>query len=322
MSANVVGRAGQIAREASVALCWTQWVGLGSVALPVESRQARSIVDPEALVLLSLFVSKEERRLADMVGWWARTASNLTSVQRLKTVASTFPDKVLSDGLPLFSLLAAEAGDRRWRGSAGGTVPDWVRPDKGPAALELIQPSALWPRLRAGFGVGAKADALVFLLGLRGGWASVKVISFATGYSTVTVRQAVGEMTLARLIRETGGRPSEYLAPSRPWATLLGFHECGNGSSTSGTGPQWCFWADLFAFLAKVMAWSRSADSTVGPSARVVASGARSLMEAHSEAFRLNDIEVPPPEAFKGRAAVEGLLETVEAVSTWAREHV
>jgi hypothetical protein len=322
MSANVVGKAGRIAKDTAGALCWTQWVGLGSLAVPVGSRRAHSIVDPEALVLLSLFVSKEERRLADMVAWWARTASNLTSVHRLKTVASKFPDEVSSDGLPLFSLLAAEAGDRRWRGSAGGTVPEWVRPQKGPAALELIEPSALWPRLRAGFGVGAKADALVFLLGLRGGWASAKVVAFATGYSTVAVRQAVGEMALARLIRETGGRPSEYIAPSKPWATLLGFHDCGDAGSTNVASPKWCFWADLFAFLAKVIAWSRSAESTASPPVRVVASHARDLMDAHSEAFRINDIGVPPPEAFKGRAGVEGLLETVEIVSTWAREHV
>lgn len=322
MCANVVGEAGRIAKETAVALCWTQWSGMGAMAVPVESRRTQSIVDPEALVLLSLFVSKEERRLGDLVAWWARTGSNLTSVHRLKIVASKFPGEVSSDELPLFALLAAEAGDRRWRGSAGGTVPEWVRSQKGPAALELIEPSALWPRLRAGFGVGAKADALVFLLGLRGGWASAKVISFATGYSTVAVRQAVGEMALARLIRETGGRPSEYLAPSKPWETLLGFHDCGNGGSTSGASPKWCFWADLFAFLAEVMAWSRSADSTASPSVRLVASHARDLMEAHSEAFRLNDIGVPPPELFKGRAGVEGLLKTVETVSTWAREHV
>lgn len=322
MSDNVPNEAGRIAKDTAVALCWAQWVGLGSMAVPVESRRARSIIDPEALILLSLYVSEDERRLRDMVAWWARTASGMTSVHRLRTVASKFPEQAASEGLPLFSLLAADAGDRRWRKSASGTVPEWVRPGKGPASPELIEPTALWPRLRAGFGVGAKADVLVFLLGLCGAWASAKVISMATGYSTVAVRQAASEMALARLIRETAGRPSEYLAPPEPWAALLELHNVGGERATSLLVPRWRFWADIFGFLGRVIEWSQVAASEGSPPVRVVASQARDLMEAHSKVFQFSNIGVPPAEAFRGQAAIKGLLQTADAVSEWARDHV
>lgn len=320
MSLNALREAGGEAGKTAAGLCWAQWVGLGSLAVPVRTHRPRSIIDPEALVLLSLYVSHEERRLRDMVAWWARKGSSVTSLQRLKTVARRFPEAVASEGLPLFAALANEAGDRRWRRSAQGTVPDWFRSGKGPESLELIEPNALWPRLRAGFGVGAKADLLAFLLGLRGAWASTKVISFATGYSTVAVRNAANEMTLARLIRETHGRPAEYLAPPGPWAALLELHAGRQESTSNPEMPEWRFWSEIFGFLAHVIALSRTARSAASSSERVIASRARDLLEDHAMAFKFNNIRVPPPEMFKGRAATRGLLGTVQAVSAWSNE--
>lgn len=320
MSLDALEAAGREAGRAATALCWGQWVGLGSSAVPARAARPRSIIDPEALVLLSLFVSHEERRLGDMVAWWAQVGSGLTSLQRLKTVAKRFPDEATSQGLPLFSTLATEAGDRRWRRAAKGPVPPGFRSGKGPEFLDLVEPSALWPRLRAGFGVGAKADLLAFLLGLGGAWASTKVISFATGYSKVSVRNAAGEMTLARLIRETDGRPSEYLAPPKPWAALLDLDGVDQERSPNHGMPEWRFWAEICAFLANVISLSRLAGPAEGPSKHVMASRARDLMEAHAMAFKFNNIRVPPPEMFKGSSATHGLLETVQIVSTWSDE--
>ncbi len=176
--------------------------------------------------------------------------------------------------------------------------------------------------MRAGFGVGAKADTLVFLLGLRGAWASAKVISYATGYSGVAIRVAAGEMAMARLIREVEGRPSEYLAPPGPWAALLELQDPFEEGTESPRPPEWRFWAELFAFLANVMEWSTlSEQQTIVPE-RVVGSRARDLVDRHSLAFKMNGIAVPTPESFKGSSAALGLLETVQAVSEWAHEKV
>ena len=322
MSLNALDEARREAGQIAVTLCWGQWVGLGSAAVARGEARPRAIIDPEALVLLSLYVSHEERRLQDMVAWWAQVGSKLTSLQRLKTVAKRFPEEAISQGLPLFAALATEAGDRRWRRAAQGPVPRWFRPGKGPDSLELVEPSALWPRLRAGFGVGAKADLLAFLLGLRGAWASARIISIATGYSKVSIRNAASEMTLARLIRETDGRPAEYLAPPRPWGALLDLHGVEQEPTTQHAMPEWRFWAQVFGFLANVMALGRLSDTAVPPSDRVIASRARDLMEGHAMAFKLNNIPVPVPEMFKGSSATNGLLETVQTVSAWSSDHL
>jgi len=295
---------------------------MGSLGSAAGSKRAEAIIDPEALILLSVFCQEEERRFMDMVAWWAGVGSRLTSLQRLRRVADRFPGRVGMEGLEFFASLATMSGDRRWRKYASTAVPEWVRPGKGPDQPVLLEWSALWPRLRAGFGVGAKADTLVFLLGLRGAWASAKVISFATGYSSVAIRQAAGEMALAHLVRETEGRPTEYLAPARQWAELLELHPTPPGLAHSTPVPAWRFWSEVFAFLVGTIELSRrsTVEERAGP--YVIASAARDLLERHSRAFRLDGIPVPPPDAFRGLDMLEGLEETVRVVADWIDEAV
>jgi len=176
--------------------------------------------------------------------------------------------------------------------------------------------------LRAGFGVGAKADALVFLLGLRGAWASVRVISLATGYSSVAIRKAVGEMTLARLIRETDGRPAEYLAPAQPWGVLLELFQIDGQPGTQAEVPAWRFWSEIFAFLVSVAEWSRQVQLAPARSPHIVASEARDVVKRHTRAFDLNGISTPPMNAFTGLEAVHGLVETTRIVTGWMESSV
>lgn len=305
----------RLAGASAVAACWAQWVALGSPASASRDRAAASIVDPEALVVMSLQLHERERRLGDLVAWWARVGSRLTSVQRFQTVAERFPADGAHRALGLFASHAAEAGDRRW---ARHVDPSTALPptrEKGPDEPSLLESSTLWLRLRAGFGVGAKADTLAFLLGTRGAWASTRLISFATGYSSVTTRGAAREMALARFVLETGERPVEYSARPDAWAPLLALPDARDA-------PPWRFWSEVFAFLAGAMAWSESARSSDAPGQHVLASRARDLMEKHRRAFELARIPVPQPDSHRGLEAVDGLLETTRAVAEWVEESV
>ncbi len=322
MSGKASEETGRLARQAAVRACWTQWVGMGSFASPVSSKQAGAIIDPEALILLSLYVRDEERRLLDMVAWWAQAGSRLTSLKRLRAVAKRFPGDTGQAGLELFASIANEAGDRRWARDAKAPVPDWVRSGKGPDEPTLIAASALWPRMRAAFGVGAKADTLVFLVGLRGAWASAKVISFATGYSSVAIRKAASEMSLARLIRETEGRPVEYVAPPQPWAELLELYPSDQGWVAEPEAPAWRFWSEIFAFLVGVIEWSHHAASEGRERPHVLASRARDIVERHALSFNFNGIPTPPMDAFRGLDAARGLHETVRVVAAWINDRV
>ena len=322
MSGEPLANTTVLAKEAAIQLCWTQWRAMGSIGAPVGETRAQAIVDLEALILLSLYCQNEERRLTDMVAWWASVGSRLTSLQRLRGVAKRFPGHTGMEGLAFFASLADRSGDRRWKRQASAPVPEWVRPVKGPEEPSLIESSALWPRLRAAFGVGAKADTLVFLLGLQGAWASAKVISFATGYSSVAVRRAAGEMALAHLIRETEGRPAEYVAPARPWAELLELYPTSGEGHRDPQTPAWRFWSDICAFLVGVMELDQRNRVEQGSGQYVIASSARDLVEKHKRAFSFNSIPIPPPTAFRGIEMIEGLQETVRVVAGWIGEAV
>lgn len=312
---------GKEARAVAVEACWAQWIGLGSMAAAADMREATSIVDVEALILTSLYLREEERRLADMVAWWAEAGADLTSLQRMRAVAKRFLGESGADGLRLFAAMASAAGDRRWnRAAEGAAVPDWVRLGKGPDEPALSEPCALWPRLRAGFGVGAKADSLTFLLGLRDRWASASLISFATGYSKMSVGQAVTDMARARLIRAVSDRPAEYVAPRDAWATLLNLcASTPNGASASGM-PPWRFWSEMYAFLAGAAELAKRATARSTGHELVLASAARDLVTRHARVFNLNNIPAPPMEIYRGRRAVEGLERTILTVGAWMKQ--
>ena len=60
-----------------------------------ESRRLpHALVDPEALVLVSLGLLDHERRLGDLLHDWGARNSDLLSVQRIKNLARDYPESV------------------------------------------------------------------------------------------------------------------------------------------------------------------------------------------------------------------------------------
>jgi hypothetical protein len=70
-----------VARAAAADAVWRQWGALGAPVAGANSAP-RSVIDPEALLLLSASIRSSERRLDDVLGWWAAAGSTLLSVQR------------------------------------------------------------------------------------------------------------------------------------------------------------------------------------------------------------------------------------------------
>lgn len=304
-----------LAATTAVRVCWAQWAGLGAPVASAGRPLPSALVDVEALLLLSAHAAGTERRLIDLVAWWARVGSALTSVQRFRSVADAFPASG-GAGLSLFASLAEAAGDRRWSRHVDPAVELPTVREKGVDVPTLAEECTLWLRLRAGLGVGAKADVIAYLLGTRGAWASVKDIALATGYSTVAVRTATSDMALGRFVRETGGRPARYSALAEQWAGLLQL------PGDPPVAPRWHAWSEIFAFLAGAGAWASSVRTATAPGPHVLASRARDLMEAHADAFTLDRIEVPDPAGFPGLEAVEGLAETTRTVAAWLEERL
>lgn len=299
-------------------MAWAQWSALTTMAVPAGPR-ARAMVDPEALVLLSLAVRGRERRLDDLVLGWMRAASPLLSVQRMLSLAEAFPPAV-REGIGGVARAAADAGDRRWRphaAEAGGEVREGRR--KAVTAPRLAEAPALMLRLRAGFGVGARADLLAFLLSQRGAEASVSVAAGATGYSGSAVRAAAEEMVAAGFIKRVQAAPAAYCADHRAWAGVLALR-----STSTVKGPEvppWRWWALVFAYLADVIAWAADAEAEEW-SAYVASSRARDLVEDHARPLRTAKLRLPDPRAPGGGAFLDDLERGMAHVHEWCLENL
>lgn len=290
----VLDRLAKTLADAATEVAWTQWSALGSTA--ASKQRARSTIDPEALILLSLFLGERERRLRDITHDWVAVASNLLSTQRIKNLASAYPNTVQPQLVLLAQTAVGRAKDSRWKTLAqpsddgAATAESGARTNKVRAARpSLIEPAALLLRLRQAFGVGIKADTLGFLLGTEDAWATAREISAATGYTIPAVRRAVDEMAAARVIMSADDTATLYRADAVAWGALLNIRKM----------PTWRSWQQRFVFVAAFLQWT---DYTAGrrlPAYAVSVQG-REIFETHRIAFERNRVVPWPTPALPG----------------------
>jgi hypothetical protein len=294
-------------RSAAVSLCWRQWRALGASLSRAATEPAHSVVDLEALILMSLALLPDERRLGDAVAWWAGTASRLVSVQRMRTIARRGPPGADTQ-VELFAAAACEAGDRRWLRlkARGSTLPK--RGVKGPELPRLGEPAALMPRLRAAFGVGAKADVLLFLLTAPRPDASARDLATALGYTPRAVRDAAEDMTLSGLLDASGERPRRYAVQRQPWADLL---------LDGASFPQWKPWSAICELVTHLLAWAAASEATKA-SAYLKASTGRDAIETHSKRLELVHGAPRPPRT----TDLATLGEFCDGMASWIEREV
>ena len=292
--------------EAAIESTWVQWRSLGS---HISAKgQARWIIDPEALVLISLSLREYERRLWDVLASWAKTGSRLLSVQRMKNLQSTYPGHT-NERLAEFARIAFREGrDHRWQKLAGAEPGPIVRdrPLRS-ASPKAWHPTALMVRLRLGIGVGLPADILTFLLSLQGGWASVRLIADATAYRVYSIRRTADRMAAAQLIESTTEKPLEYRVDGRAWRSALGLAE---------DVPSWRFWSQAYAFVADLV-WKAQERELEAPSPYLLSSRLRDLAEKHQDALRLNRIASPEPSQFIGDEYLAAFEEIAANLAGW-----
>jgi hypothetical protein len=320
MSVQILKKTREQALSCALEVSWQQWAQLGAPTA-LERRATTTIVDPEALLLLTLGLQEHDRRLLDILGWWAREGSRYTSLQRLTTLAANFPDAV-HESLRQFSRRAYDAGDRRFRKLAQDTTDHAPAParKKGSPLHRLNTPPALMLRLRAGFGLGVKPDLLTVLLGHAGRPLPARSLLAATAYSEPSLRESAHDLVLAGFARSTNERPVRFFADSSSWATVLRTRGAGAGHlSGSGNLATWRFWSPVFAFLAATV---ERCDALSSRKAEPypAASSLRDLFEAHRHAFELNTIDIPDASGYEGVAFLEGFAAVVRSLANWVRD--
>lgn len=309
MSARDVSNATRRLQGATLGVLWRQW---GTLGASTGSDPARSLIDPEALVLASLVFQEEERRLSDILRWWARTGAPLLSVTRTRSLARRFPGTI-RERLGAFAAMAVHEGqDFRWRPFV---LPSGRPEGRGRKSLgaqpRFTPPPALLLRLRLGFGVTVKADLLAMLLGSSGGWLSIREIAASLGYTPQSIRRATDDLVVARLLQATGQTPTGYRVDPKRWAGLLG------GPAKL---PPWRRWTPAFAFVAALSEWMQKGAGSVVSSDYVLSSQLRDIVEGHQDALVQNRLSVPRPEDYPGEAYLAAFRNTLAVLETWLIE--
>ncbi len=290
---------------------WGSWALLG-VPGSVKAQDLWAM-DPEALLLFSLPIARHDPRLFDEILNWLKTNGKLINVQRLRKMAieENYSSASL---LPILGdIFSARQQPLKWKNlrspeeSLTGT-PLFLTRNSDPLPLfgdldptfkksgwlrgkwEFREHTATLPlhgtagallRLRAFFGMGARAEIMLYLFTHDQGGHPSRIAS-ETGYSQKTVQDTLVDMTQSGLIRVTtaGNRKDYHLRPQ----------DFGNIPHLLGIPPRWINWSVLLAVLEKIfMTLSRKDFLSLPPI--LAASELRTLMEKIQP--KLEKAEVP-----------------------------
>ncbi len=278
-------------RQATLDYLWRQWRAVG--AMVTSPSPAQIIVDPEALILMSLTMLDHEPRLADVVWSWVDVNHSLVGVQRLGNLREHFPAVTTERLAALAGFRVDEAKDPRWKSLRSSTVEE-IGPRGGKTRAVTPRFSSwatLQLQLRLGMGVGAKADVLAFVLGLNSNlpeWVSVPMIAESIGYTSTAVRRVADDLAGSRFIRvletpDTNQASRMFSAHPAPWASLLG---------VSHHQPGWGYWRERFQFVIAVLSWL-DGESLRPTSAYAQDVASREILTRHGAALRRDRIVMP-----------------------------
>jgi len=249
---------------------WRQWSILG-VAGYAES-QDKWIIDPEALLLFSLSISRYDQRLFDEILDWLDKNESSINVQRLKTI-------LIKENFASISIIGAVAKklteknkSLKWKSLAKlgkklttenlfflkngqplpvigksdstfltyGQLRNEVKNRKNSNRFNPNNHSNLMLKLRAFMGLTARTESFTFLLINQKG--TIQEIANATYYSWRSIQEALFEMGHSNIINFPIAKKGRvYSINSQPWLDIF--------LNKKNIELKWVNWAPLFRSL-------------------------------------------------------------------------
>lgn len=305
---------------------WGQWGQMGILATAGHSD--RWAMDPEALLLLSFEVGREEPRLFEEVLDWLVRNERLISIQRLRNLIRDEADRALVEAVvgwlgqrrrrPRLEARAASADGVReaqpfFRGSplpvrdpdpaflAQGFLKPKSEPSTKSQAPDVLLPINFAFRLRLLLGIGARAEATRVLLTIGVPRINVQALAASTAYTKRNVQEAVASLAAAGvLFAFEVGNEQRLSIPLDRWARLLELDEL----------PLHEDWPHLFAAYRKILRWladpahEELSDYMLSSQARTLAEEVRPDLH-----FAGIAIDVPPDDSAYLESFIEQLRE-------------
>jgi hypothetical protein len=261
-----------------------QWIALGCQLV---GEPDRTVVDLEALVAATAEADSLDARVREVALDWCIAHGRVVNGSRLKSVAAE-----LGGGetrLGVFAATVAASGGPRWPVATAG--PRYASRGKV-VVSDLSGPARLNWRLRAAFGVNARADILVALAMTPDRAMTIADLARHTRFTKRNVAVAVSAMALAGVVEaeRRGNEDRVRLAdglPLRPWLDV---------SSTAAVD-----WTGRLTVALRLL---RAADATADASLAVRAVELRAV--AVDLLGRLSEARLPRPDlTVTGREAAE-----------------
>jgi hypothetical protein len=209
---------GDSLREAALGRLAAQWTALGG---QLDGPAETHVVDLEALLGATARLAPGEPRLAEVALAWGTRHGSAVNGARLRTVAAELDVPAEAAAL---AAAVQRGGGPPWPTSRAseenGDAGPWGVIDPRPGLVvvrDLAAPARLVWRLRAGFGVNARADILAVLLAAPAPL-SIADLAARTRFGKRTVAGAVADMGLAGLVdvERTGNADRVRLADGAP----------------------------------------------------------------------------------------------------------
>lgn len=286
---------------------WAEWAQMGLLAsAPDRSSWAE---DPEALIVFTLEIARDDPRLFDELLDWLLRNEPLVSVRRLRSFAVDPEDRRLVDGA--LAWVDAHRPRARLRGRqpqpSGEPVPlftesgfpmrepdpsflsaGFVRPPVEPSgksqAPDLRAPINFAFRLRQVLGLGARAEVVRSLLTSAAPSMSTADLGSGAGYARRNVLDAVGALQGGGVVSAARGAGGKRFAIDRAaWAVLLGLGD--------EQLPEARAWPQLLGALVQVRRWVRDVERE-DLSEYMRASRARDLLENIAAPLSIAGVEI------------------------------
>ena len=308
--------------ENALNFLWRQWSALGLLG---EARTEDPwTIDPEAMLLFSLEMGRYEPRLFDEVMDWLAVNGKWLDLQRLRGILQAKGDTTRNLLGAAAAFLVRERRERRWQNLAcktevreGATSMGslFYQKDGRPYPLsDKLDPTFLScgfnrPKLtvrrltrevpvtshctirfllRALFGLGSRAECLVYLLTHEGGHPAE--IAKAIGLSVRGTQDALIDLARSGLVltRIKGKRKIEYWLSQERWWEFLS-----RGRVGEIRRPIWIDWIALYNGLSQIWA-ALDEMSQEGISDYMRSSRLRDSLEAVGNEFLKSGLDLPP----------------------------
>lgn len=245
---------------------WDEWAQMGVLADP--RRRSRWAQDPEALVVFTLEVARDDPRLFDEVLDWLAVNEPLVNLRRLRTMCdgpedddlffATFlwldkhrrskavPAAKREHKEPLFRHLSETISDPDPAFAAAGLLRPAVTPSGKAGTPEMRAPINFAFRLRQLLGLNARSEVVRHLL-LAPTPADTNTITTSAGFARRNVRQALLSLQEAGVVAQRGKQ--RFSTDIEGWAGLLRIE--------AGELPAYRAWPQILDGLRKVARWLR-----------------------------------------------------------------